>query len=346
MDPEHVSHLACPLTKRPLLLEGASLTGGRVERGTLVETVSGARYPIVDFIPRFVPASNYSDSFGFEWKMHSRTQHDSYSGFAVSRRRFEAETKWAKDLHGEKVLEVGCGSGRFTEIALDTGAFVVSLDYSNAVAENYRWHRKQRNLLIVQADVYQMPFRAGSFDRAFCFGMLQHTPNPARAFLCVLDSLKPGGWMASDIYAKDLVHWLLHPRYWIHPFLRRLPPATLYKATRRYIDLMWPIARLIRRIPKVGCALNWRLLIADHSNNLPGAEDVLLKEWAYLDTFDMLSPAHDHPQTLRTFRRWHQDAGLTEIEVHYGFNGVEGRGRKRVVPEPQATELKVLTASQ
>jgi ubiquinone/menaquinone biosynthesis C-methylase UbiE len=33
-------------------------------------------------------------------------------------------------------------------------------------------------VLIVQADVFAMPFRAGTFDRIFCFGMLQHTPDP------------------------------------------------------------------------------------------------------------------------------------------------------------------------
>jgi len=35
---------------------------------------------------------------------------------------------------------------------------------------------------------------------------------------------------------------------------------------KKYIDLMWPLACLIRKIPKIGRAINWKLLIADYSN--------------------------------------------------------------------------------
>tara|TARA_B100000676_G_C17914223_1_gene751743 strand:- start:66 stop:194 length:129 start_codon:yes stop_codon:yes gene_type:complete len=37
-------------------------------------------------------------------------------------------------------------------------------------------------VLIVQGDIYAMPFRQGSADRVFCFGVLQHTPEPQRSF--------------------------------------------------------------------------------------------------------------------------------------------------------------------
>ena len=42
-------------------------------------------------------------------------------------------SKWNRDLKGETILEVGSGSGRFTEHAVSTGAMVISLDYSIAV---------------------------------------------------------------------------------------------------------------------------------------------------------------------------------------------------------------------
>jgi hypothetical protein len=92
--------------------------------------------------------------------------------------------------------------------------------------------------------------------------------------------------------------------------------------------MMWPLSRLIRKIPKVGYAINWRLLVADYSKILPHASDDVLKEWAYLDTFDMLSPEYDLPQTVPEFRRWHERCGLVDIDVHRGYNGVEGRGRR------------------
>ena len=105
-------------------------------------------------------------------------------------------------------------------------------------------------------------------------------------------------------------------------------PEKLYKWTVRYINFMWPLARLIMKIPRIGKMINWRLMIADYSRLLKDADDKTLKEWALLDTYDMISPAYDFPQTLKTFTKWYEDEGLTDIDVHYGYNGIEGRGRK------------------
>src|SRR5205823_12279891 len=105
----------------------------------------------------------------------------------------------------------------------------------------------------------------------------------------------------------------------------------LMALARGYVDRVWPIIRVIRRVPRVGSTLAWRMLVADYSREFPDAPDGLLKEWAILDTFDMLSPAFDKPQTARNFRAWYEEAGLGDIEVVRGHNGFEGRGR---LPQP------------
>jgi SAM-dependent methyltransferase len=231
-------------------------------------------------------------------------------------------------MEGELVLEVGCGSGRFTTHAADIGATIVSCDLSSAVEASYRTNGYRDNVLIVQADIFGMPFERGSFDRAFCFGVLQHTPDPRRAFMGLIPFLRSGGHLATDIYLKSLVHWVLQTKYYVRPLVRHLSPEKLYSWTKKYVDAMWPLCRLIRKIPRTGYALNWRLLVADYSSTLLDAPDDVLREWAYLDTFDMLSPLYDQPQTLKTFKRWHIDAGLGQTELHYGYNGIEGRGIK------------------
>ena len=53
---DHLNYLVCPKTGRPLELnERYVLEKGRVKQGELLEPDSGSRYPIVNFIPRFVP---------------------------------------------------------------------------------------------------------------------------------------------------------------------------------------------------------------------------------------------------------------------------------------------------
>ena len=69
-----------------------------------------------------------------------------------------------------------------TEQAALTGATVASLDYSYAVEANFASNGHRGNVLIVQADMFAMPFQPDEFDKVFCFGVLQHTPDPRAAF--------------------------------------------------------------------------------------------------------------------------------------------------------------------
>jgi ubiquinone/menaquinone biosynthesis C-methylase UbiE/uncharacterized protein YbaR (Trm112 family) len=331
---EHLQHLACPECKGRLnLLPGHVLSGESVETGRLECDGCRRQYPIERHIPRFVPLENYAAGFGLEWTRHSRTQYDSYTGVKISETRFFKETKWPTKMPGERLLEVGSGSGRFTECAAATGAMVVSVDYSVAVEANYASNGTKPNVLIVQGDIYKLPVRDEYFDKVLCIGVLQHTPDPARAFMELPRYLKPGGRLTVDVYKKKnsirgYLGRLVSTKYIVRPLTRRMAPEKLYRRVEAYINFMWPIARVINRIPKIGRWLNWRLLVADYRGVFPLPEH-LLKEWAILDTFDMLSPRYDYPQTIETVREWFEKAGLEEVEVQYGYNGIEGRGRKK-----------------
>ena len=120
---------------------------------------------------------------------------------------------------------------------------------------------------------------------------------------------------------------MVRTKYWVRPITRRMKPDKLYRWCKQYIEFMWPLARLINRIPRLGRSLNLALLIADY-RGVYDLSDEMLKEWAILDTFDKLAPAYDDPQTLETMQNWFQQANLVDIQVCYGHNGIEGRGSK------------------
>jgi SAM-dependent methyltransferase len=225
------------------------------------------------------------------------------------------------------MLEVGCGAGRFTGHAASTGAVVISMDYSSAVDANYASNGRLPNVLIVQADIYRMPVRKAFFDKVFCLGVVQHTPRVEESFRSLQAPLKPRGQLAIDVYVKPHgLQRLLATKYHVRPLTKRLPSRLLYKMCKGYIALTWPVARLVRKLPR-GRRINWLLLIPDYAGvfDLP---DEKLKEWALLDLFDMLAPAYDSPQDLETVREWFAAVGMLDVEVHYGQNGIEGRGRK------------------
>ena len=203
---------------------------------------------------------------------------------------------------------------------------VVSVDYSNAVEANYKSNGGKKNVLIVQGDIFSLPVKQNFFDKLFCIGVLQHTPDPRGAFDSLVKHLKSKGKLVIDVYRLNWWRPFLVTRYWVRPITSRLSSKTLYNLVEGYINLMWPLTRWITKLP-FGTQINRGLLIADYTGMLP-LNGNMLKEWAILDTFDGLSPKHDHPQTINTVKNWFENAGLKNIEVHYGYNGIEGRGTK------------------
>jgi len=276
-------------------------------------------------VPRFVGHEHYAASFGVQWNRYVRTQLDSHSGLSVSRERFFAVTGWPERMEGERILEAGCGAGRFTEVLASTGADVWSFDLSNAVEANFANNGHLPNIHIFQASIDAIPFVPGQFDRVLCLGVLQHTPDPAAAFRSLAAQVRPGGALAMDVYRKDpaaLLQW----KYLLRPITKRLPPERLYRTVAAVVPGLMPAARYARRMMgRWGARL---LPIAEYSHL--GLSPELNAEWSVLDTFDMLSPAHDHPQTLATVRGWFADAGFTGVVVERGPNGITGRGRRPI----------------
>lgn len=323
----HLSLLVCPECQASLALSQVERSeGDRVRSGMLTCGSCQAAFPIIDHIPRFVSSDNYARNFGLEWTKHARTQYDSHSGAKVSEDRFFKETGWSRDLAGQHILEVGSGSGRFTEQAASTGAMVVSFDFSFAVEANYASNGHRANVLIVQADLLKMPFPRRFFDKLYCFGVLQHTPDVRRSFLSLPAMLKPRGELCVDVYSKKVwwVECLVKAR-WLRPLTRQLPPHLLYTLVNRYVRLMWPLATQINKLP-LGMHINLALLVADYRGHFDLSEE-MLKEWAVLDTFDLLSAYYDQPQTVATLQSWFEEAGLDDIRVHLGYNGIEGHGK-------------------
>ena len=327
MQHDHIKHLVCPGTDHELVLApGFWEAKGQIQKGELICSLDGRRVPIRGCIPRFHEGGEYVASFGKQWNRFRRTQIDKFNGTSLSRDRFYAGTRWrAEEIQGTRVLEVGCGAGRFTQILLDAGAVVYAVDYSSSVLACLENNAPQPNLCVIQADLYRMPLRPGSFDFVFCYGVLQHTPDPRESFMSLVPYLKPGGRLAIDVYRKG---WVLAPyksKYLYRPITKRIPPDLLFRAVQWYVPKWLPLDTLIKRVPYVGSALGMLIPCWNYSY-LPLTKEQQ-REWAVLDTFDALASRHDSPQTFEKVEAWFRQAGLEEIDVRYGGNGILGNGR-------------------
>jgi SAM-dependent methyltransferase len=304
--------LACPCGGALTLTAIAEDARG-VENGALHCGACGKTHPITKHVPRFVPADSYANSFGFQWNTLCRTQLDSTTGLPISRKRFFAQSRWSpEELRGKRVLDVGCGAGRFAEIALGSGARLVAVDYSSAVDAAFANLGPHENLDVVQASVYELPLKPGSFDYVYCFGVLQHTPDPHASVLALAPPLKAGGKLALDFYPR-LAGNLVWPKYWLRPLTRRMRQERLFGIVQRFVPKLLPVTRALAAIPGAR-RLGYLLPVMSYYGIFPFTEEQH-REWAILDTFDMLAPAHDHPQTARSVRAWLAEAGLREIEA-------------------------------
>jgi SAM-dependent methyltransferase len=232
-------------------------------------------------------------------------------------------TGWPVDLRGERVLEAGSGAGRFTEVLASTGATVYSFDYSRAVEANFLNNGSAPDVHLFQADIFEIPVERASFDRVLCLGVLQHTPDPPRAFRALASCLRPGGELAIDVYTNSLTA-RLQWKYVLRPLTTRMNPATLHRLVEKLVPpLVAPTAFLKRVAGRAGGRLS---PILEYSQL--GLQAETNRDWAVLDTFDMYAPAYDLPQDIATVRRWFTDAGFEHVVVAFGPNGVVGKGKK------------------
>ena len=314
MHVELLSILRCPRTRQELHLVEAEHRGLRVYSGWLVSKDGAHRYPIRDFIPRFSPESNYADNFGMQWNKFRRTQLDSSSGKPISSNRFWTSTGWPPNaISGRRILDAGCGAGRFAEVAVRAGANVVALDYSSAVDACYSNLAQYDNVDVVQGDIYCLPFAERTFPYVYSLGVLQHTPDVARAFAALPPMVAERGKLCVDFYGRRF-GTLLHSKYLLRPITKRVRKERLLRALEGAVPVMLPVSRAVGSIPLIGPALKRLVPVANYAGVYPLTPQQA-KEWALLDTFDMLAPQYDQPQTAATVRQWLEDAGLAGIEV-------------------------------
>lgn len=311
-----------PANKLPLSVQGDCLADS-----------SGASFRIVSGIPRIASPGNYTDNFGLQWNKFARTQIDrAQDSQTLSQERFFAETGWQPEtLAGLNILEVGSGAGRFSRVVLEkTQANLYSVDYSDAVSANQKNNQDVAHgrLHLFQASIYELPFPPASFDKVFCMGVLQHTPDFEQSVKALIDMVKPGGELVVDFYPVKGFWSKINAKYLLRPFTRNMSHDRLLKLIDRNID---GLIRAYFLLHRCGLGVFARFLPLCDLNVVcpPGLTPAQMREWAVLDTFDMYSPTFDQPQRVSTVARMFQKHGA---RVSYaGFVRFCGKKQAAVV---------------
>lgn len=105
---------------------------------------------------------------------------------------------------GQRLLEVGCGSGRLSTYLAAAGRSTVCLDISlaalDAARRNYRVMRLRGRF--VAADAFHLPFADGTFDGVLSTGLLEHFVEPVPIVREMVRVLRRGGTLYADIVPR------------------------------------------------------------------------------------------------------------------------------------------------
>jgi hypothetical protein len=106
-----------------------------------------------------------------------------------------------------------------------------------------------------------------------------------------------------------------------------LPPRILHRIVSAYVSIFYPLYERARD-SLMSMEFMRSLMIDEYRQRLAGMDESFYREFAVLDIFDFLSPKYDIPQTLDSFRQIFVDNEMTDVDVHAGWNEIEGRGVK------------------
>jgi SAM-dependent methyltransferase len=94
--------------------------------------------------------------------------------------------------HGERVLDLGCGTGRFVAALRDAGADAVGVELAETALRRARENAPGADLRLVEPDG-SLPLDHGSFDLVWCSEVLEHVPDTAHLLLEARRVLRSGG---------------------------------------------------------------------------------------------------------------------------------------------------------
>jgi SAM-dependent methyltransferase len=246
--------------------------------------------PIIDGIPRLAgQAESYADSFGRQWNRYdvARDEEDEAT--------FQIKTGIAPArLAGQLVLDAGCGGGRYARLLGSQGARVIAADLSSAVAKAATLCAPFPDVLVLQADLLDLPLAEGAFDLVYSIGVLHHTPDPRRAFHEIARCVKPGGRLAVWLYRRNVP-----PQEWLNTALR----ALTIRLPARVLEWICVGGGAVGSIPVLNRTLN---KIANFSSH---------PDWTLrvCDNFDWYAPPYQSHHSLNELKSWFAEEGFIDL---------------------------------
>ncbi|MDI3564826.1 class I SAM-dependent methyltransferase [Bradyrhizobium sp. Arg816] len=103
---------------------------------------------------------------------------------------------------GERILDIGCGTGSltFTLARAADLAEITAIDYSPVFVEDVIRRNTNPRIKVRQADACALPFEGGTFDRALALLVLHFVPEAGKAVAEMRRVVRSGGVVAAAVW--------------------------------------------------------------------------------------------------------------------------------------------------
>ena len=110
--------------------------------------------------------------------------------------------EFAEVNEGERILDVGCGTGSLTFALAEMTELreIVAIDYSPLFVKEAARRNADPRITIRQADACDLPFEDGAFDRALSLLVLHFVPEAGKAVSEMRRVVRPGGTVAAAVW--------------------------------------------------------------------------------------------------------------------------------------------------
>jgi SAM-dependent methyltransferase len=214
---------------------------------------------------------------------------------------------------GERVLEVGCGTGVFLRRAADLGAEVVGVDASEALLELARERVPEADLRL--ADMESLPFEDDSFDVVAGFNSFFFAVDMVAALREAGRVAKPGERVVIQVWGRHERCDLEAMKAVIRPFLPPRPPDAPPEPDLSAPGVLEDIACAAGLAPDGTFAISWAYEFADD-------EELGRAMVAPAGIAELVGPAHEpdvRRQMVDALAPFRTDDGGYRLENEFHF---------------------------
>ena len=127
--------------------------------------------------------------------------YDQYMG-RWSKRLAPMFLEFAEVADGERIIDVGCGTGSLTFLIPDRAdiAVVEAIDFEEQFIEALKQRNTDARISASKGDACSLPFGVDIFDRALSMLVLHFVPTPQQAVAEMVRVVRPGGTVAATVW--------------------------------------------------------------------------------------------------------------------------------------------------